>query len=105
LLASALGCCVDLELGEVGEDVFHVGSRQSKVFDHLTLQVRCQLTECLRKSHTAAVNVDSRDSVAYLNRGLVGLSNGDWAAHSGDSLLLRAVEDELSRWDVGGDLA
>ena len=35
---STFGSVIDLELGEVDEDLFHIGPREREVFDHLTLE-------------------------------------------------------------------
>ena len=32
---------IDLELGEVDEDLFHIGPRETVVFDYLTLEEAC----------------------------------------------------------------
>ena len=56
---------IDLELGKVDEDLFHIGPRESVFFDHLTLEKASKATKRLRQSHIAAIYVDTFDLVAH----------------------------------------
>ena len=59
---------VDLELGEVDEDLFHIGPRESVVFDQLSLEEASKATKGLRQSHVATIDVDAFNLVAHDDR-------------------------------------
>ena len=64
----ALRSLVDLELGEVDEDLLHIGPRERVVHDLLLLEEPGKLAKCLRQSHIAAIDVDAFDLVAHRDR-------------------------------------
>jgi len=63
----ALSRCVDLEFGEVDEDLLHVCPSQGEVFDNSSLKEGSQSAERLRQSHIATLNVDAIDAVSDLD--------------------------------------
>ena len=68
IIGVTLRSLVDLELGEVDEDLLHIGPRERVVHDLLLLEEPSKLAKGLRQGHIAAINVDACDLVAHRDR-------------------------------------